>query len=497
MLIIIAVNIYMSRIVLKALGIDDYGIYNVIGGAIAMFSILTSSLSTAISRYITYTLGKKDLYKLKEVFSTSLIIQIVLAVFIVLFAEIIGNWLLFNYLNIPIERTNAAVWVLHCSIIIFAIRLVGVPYDASIIAHERMSAFAYISITEALLTLFVAILLKFSSGDKLILYAILLVVVTILARLLYTIYCYNKFNECKFSLAFDKGLLKEIAGFAGWNFMGVSANVFNTQGINVITNIFFGVRLNAARGITDQVQSLVMQFVRNFTMAFNPQITKSYAENDNDYLFSLIFKGAKFSYYLMLIFIVPFMFEIETVLSIWLGDYPSYAPLFIRLSLIANMIDFLGNQVAMTVWATGDVRKYYLITTPVSFLVFPVSLLLFYLGYPAEVSYWVFIIDYMILIPLRLYVLNGLIPEFKPEMFFKNVILVILPTTLCAFIIPTILFFVLPQTFLSSILVMIVGVLCTVGSIYIIGMNNNERLFAIGLLLKFIHKNKGGNYNEI
>lgn len=495
MLLIIVVNIIMSRVVLKLLGIQDYGIYNVVGGTVMMFSLLTASLSTAISRYITYALGQGNEERLKIVFSTSVQIQGLMALLVFVIAEAAGLWFLNTSLNIPEERMYAAQWVFQCSVVVFVARLIGVPFNAAIIAHERMNVFAYISILESLLSLFLVLLLSFCSFDKLISYSLLLALVVVVIQVLYISYCRHKFTECKLQRTFDKGLLKEISGFAGWNLMGTGATLFNTQGINIATNIIFDVTVNAARGVADQVQSLVLQFVNNFTTAFNPQITKSYAAHEYDYLFSLIYKGAKFSYYLMLIFIVPFMLEIETVLDIWLGEYPSYAPIFIRLSLIASMVDFLGNQTARAVWATGDVKKYYLTICSVSFLVFPLSLLLFKIGFAPYWSYVVFILCYLILVPLRLNILHGLLPEFKPSTFYKEVILKIIPPTVGSFTLPLIAYILLPKSTLFDFLIITISIISTLAFVISIGMTSNERVFLIKNIKRILKINKYGNKN--
>lgn len=486
MLLIIIVNIFMSRIVLKLLGIQDYGIYNVIGGMVLMFSLLTASLSTAISRYITFALGQGNKERLKVVFSTSFLIQGLMALIVLVITEVAGLWFLNTSLNIPEERMYAAQWVFHCSVIIFVARLLGVPFNAAIIAHERMGVFAFISIIEALLTLLLVLLLSICSLDKLIAYSIILSFVAVVVQLLYICYCRYSFVECRVQNSFDKGLFKEISGFAGWNLMGTGATLFNTQGINIVTNIVFDVTVNAARGVADQVQSLVMQFVNNFTTAFNPQITKSYASHEYEYLFMLIYKGAKFSYYLMLIFIVPFMFEIEIVLDIWLGEYPSYAPIFIRLSLIASMIDFLGNQTARAVWATGNVKKYYLTICSISFLVFPISFLLFKIGFAPYWSYAVFILCYVILVPLRLNVLHSLLPEFEPITFYKEVIVKIIPPTIGSFTIPLVAYVVLPRTIISAIVVLLLSIISTLFFVYSTGMTKNERLFMTQKVKSFL-----------
>ena len=330
MIITMTVSLYTSRIVLKALGVEDYGIYNVVGGVISMFSILSGSLSAAISRFLTFEIGKRNFERVKIIFSTSINIQIILAFLIIILAEIIGVWFLNNKMVIPEGRLVAANWVLQCSIITFAINLISVPYNAIIVAYERMKAFAYVSIIEVILKLLIVYILLISRLDKLILYAILLLCISIIIRFIYGIYCKIHFKESNYSFVFDKELMRSMTGFAGWNFFGAGSHLLMTQGVNMLMNVFFGVAVNAARGIAVQVDGSVMSFVSNFTTALNPQITKSYASEEKGYMFSLMCAGAKYSFFLLLILSLPILFQTETILYIWLGQVPEYACNFIR-----------------------------------------------------------------------------------------------------------------------------------------------------------------------
>ena len=483
MLITMSIGLFTSRVVLNTLGIDDYGIYNVVGGVVTMFSFLTTSLSTAISRFLTYSLGKKEKDRLNLIFSTSINIQVAMATIVVIIAEILGVWFLNSKLNIPTERLGAANWVIHCSIAIFFLHVVTVPYHAAIIAHERMNAFAYISILESVLKLGVACMLYMVSFDLLIIYAILLALVQLIVFLSNWAYCRRKFEECHYHYCYDKGLIKEMTGFAGWNLVGTGAYMLNTQGVNIITNIYFGVAANAARGVANQVKGLMMQFVNNFTIAINPQITKSYASGDTEYMFGLICKGAKYSYFLMLFFLVPLMFEIEWVLDLWLKNYPPLAPIFLRLMIVGQMIDFLGNSTARAVWATGKVRKYYLATSLIGPLVFPISYILFALGFSAEWAYWVFIFVYSILIPVRLHILKEL-TDFQPSMFYKEVLMPISITTVLSFVLPGVLFYFLDTSIEGSISMVVVSILSVAICIWLCGINQDERNFFISKFKK-------------
>lgn len=474
LLITMCVGLYTSRVVLNVLGVNDYGVYNVVGGVVAMFSLFTNSLSAAISRFFAFALGKHDESKLNSVFSTSVSIQLIMAIAIIIIAEVLGFFFL-DRLNLPIERFDAARWVFHFAVLSFAINLISVPYNAAIIAHEKMSAFAYISILEVVLKLAIAFTLSISPYDKLITYAILLALVALIIRIVYGIYCKINFQECHYHFSFDKNMLKEMSGFAGWNFFGSGAYLFNTQGVNIVTNIFFGVATNAARGITNQVESVVKQFVTSFTTAINPQIIKSYAAGSLDYMHSLICRGAKFSYLLMLFFVVPLMFEAETVLSLWLKNYPPEAPLFLKLSLVGTMFDMLGNSTANAAWATGNIKRYYIIVSSVGCLVFPISWICFALGCDAYFSYIVFAIIYAIVMLVKVYIIKDLV-KFPAKRFFTDVLFRIIPVTALSLILPSVFFFGLNQYHLVRfVAVTLISIISVAIFTFIIGLTNGER----------------------
>ena len=438
-LLLMFIGLFTSRVVLNSLGVENYGVYNVVGGIVAMFTLLTGSLSAAISRFINVGLGKGDIGRLNVIFSTAVNVQIGMAILVGLLCEIGGVWFLNTHLNIPIARMEAANWVLQLSIITFCINLISVPYNAAIIAHEKMNVFAYISILEGVFKLIVAYTLYVSPYDKLKTYAVLLTVIAIILRFIYGFYCGKTFKECHYHYVFDKQILKDISGFAGWNFFGSGAYLFNTQGVNIVTNLFFGVAANAARGVATQAEGIVKTFVTNFTTAINPQIMKSYAEGNLHYTFSLVCRGAKFSYCLMLIFAVPFMFETETIMTLWLKTYPPEAPLFLRLSMIGTMFDLLGNSTANAAWATGKIKRYYLYVATIGCLVFPISWICFEIGCPAYTSYIVFAVIYLLLVFVKLWILNGLI-GFPQMMFIKEVVFRIGIVTLSSFILPVIIY---------------------------------------------------------
>lgn len=479
--LLMAISLYTSRVVLAILGVEDYGIYNVVGGFVAMFAVISGALSSSISRFITFELGHGDINKLIRIFSTSVNIQILLSILILIVGETVGIWFLNTQMNIPVERMTAANCVLQCSLISFIINLISVPYNASIIAHEKMKAFAYVSILEAVLKLAIVYLLLVSNADKLILYAILLVFVALLIRLVYGLYCNRNFSECRYHLVYDKYLLKEMFGFAGWNFLTNGAYILNTQGVNLLINIFFGVSINAARGIATQVDAAIMQFVNNFTTAINPQIIKSYAVGDMDSMFKLICRGSKFSYFLLLFFAIPFICEAESILSLWLKEVPDYTVIFFRLTVLASMANILGNAQYTACQATGKIRNYTIVITSIGCLVFPITWFLYKCNLPVESTYYVFILIYLILDIVRLFLMRSLL-QFPVKMFISQVFGVIIGVTLVAITLPILEIYFLPQTWLRIPITFIVSTISVGVSIFTIGLSQSERNLIVKIL---------------
>lgn len=471
---IMLISLYTSRVILNALGVEDYGIYNVVGGFVAMFSLLSGSLSSSISRFITFELGKGNLQKLKLVFITSVNIQIGISIIILILGEIIGLWFLNTHMNIPEGRMLAANWVLHCSLLMFCVNLISIPYNACIIAHERMTAFAYVSILEATLKLVVCYLIIISPYDKLVSYAILLVCVSIIIRFVYGIYCGRNFDECHYHFVKDTSLIKEMTGFAGWSFLNNACYLFNTQGVNILINVFFGVALNAARGIATQVEGAVMQFVNNFTMAVNPQITKNYATGNVQEMNKLICRGAKFSYFLLLLFALPVMIEAEYILRLWLKIVPEHTVVFLRLAIIGSMISIIGNTGYTACSATGNIRRYVLCISAIGCLVFPLTWIAYKFGMPVESTYIIFILVYAGVDVVRLYIMRGLL-NFPVMMFIENVIFKIILVSVTSVILPLCIYNFMHESFLRFIMVFVMSFLTSGLSIYALGLSKHER----------------------
>lgn len=486
-LFIMMITLYTSRVILNQLGVEDYGIYNVVGGVVAMFSVISAALSSSISRFITFELGRGDTSKLAIIFSTSINIQVMISLTVLILGEIIGVYFLNHKMSIPPERLMSANWVLQCSLITFCVNLISVPYNACIIAHERMSAFAYISILEAVLKLAVCYMLILSPWDKLIFYSVLMVAVSFIIRFTYSLYCNFHFEESRYKWVYDKSILREMASFAGWNFFTNIVYIFNTQGVNLLINIFFGVTLNATRGIASQIEGAVMQFANNFTTAINPQITKSYAVNDKSQMFTLICRGAKFSYLLLLIFTLPLMIETEYILKLWLKIVPELTVIFVRLTLISVMVNILGNSCYTACMATGNIKRYVIWVTLVGLFVFPLTWIAYAYDLPAASTYIIYILVYIGVDVTRLYVMKGLL-HFPIIMFVKNVLLPITLTTVIGSILPIFVATQMQTSFFRLITSCFISCISIGVAICYIGLTKHEREMTLGEILARIKK---------
>jgi len=482
MFVMMAIGLFTSRIVLQTLGVKDYGIYNVVGGVVGMFSIVSSSLSTAISRFITFELGKNDKVRLNKIFSTAINVQLFIGLFIIVLMELIGVWFLNTQMSIPEGRMGAANWVFQLSIVSFVLGLLMVPYSASIVAHEDMGVFAYMTLLDAVLKLLVVYSLYISPFDKLISYAVLLFCVSLLMRSIYAIYCKRHYEECTYHFVKDKYLLKEMTSFAGWNFLGNGSWILNNQGINILINIFFGVTLNAARGIATTVDNLVQGFVRNFMTAVNPQITKSYAAGDFAYMHKLVFAGAKYSAFMMLLFIIPISLETETILHLWLGDIiPNYAPAFVRWTLLSSMCVTLGNTLITSVFATGKLKNYELVMGLMALSNFPLTWIAFVIGSSPVVAYIIYFCIYFVMIFVRLYMVKDLI-HMSARMYIREVFVPVLVVGVISLSLPLVIYMTHEDSILRFFEIVTVSVIITILSVVFLGMKTNERILVLGYI---------------
>lgn len=491
MLFMMTISLFTSRVVLNTLGVEDYGIYNVVGGIVAMFGFINGSMSSATQRYITFALGKGDKSRLQTVFSTTLQIHTLIAGIIVLLGETVGLWFLYNKMQIPAERMDAAFWVLQASIISTVIMIISVPYNADIVAHEKMSAFAYISILEVMLKLAIVYMLVMFSFDKLILYAFLLLAVQILIRFCYSVYCNKHFEETRYKRVWDKALFKEMTGFAGWSMFGNLSAVLFGQGLNMLLNVFFGPVVNAARGIAVQVQNAIQQFVGNFQMALNPQITKTYAKGELNEMHKLMFRSARFSFFLLFFLSLPVLFETDFILTVWLKTVPDNTIVFLRIMICTSLIYTLSNPLIVANQATGNVRRYQAVCGTILLMILPVSYICLRLGCPA---YSVFVVHFLmesLTQMVRMFLLRPLI-GIRIRDYFRYIYLPVLLVIAISVILPTIVYFNMDDTVMRFLVVGIVCVLSVSVTAYTLGLSRNEQVFvktkAISLLQKFTRK---------
>ncbi len=476
MLFMMAVSLYTSRVVLNTLGVEDYGIYNVVGGVVAMFGFINSSMASATQRYITFALGKGNMDGLQKVFSTALQIHALISAIIVVLGETVGLWFMYTQMQIPPERLDAAFWVLQCSIVSTVVMIVSVPYNADIIAHEKMSAFAYISILEAALKLAVAYLLIVFSADKLMLYAFLILAVQLLIRFCYSLYCNRHFGESRYRHVWDKALFKEMTGFAGWSMFGNLSAVLFGQGLNMLLNVFFGPVVNAARAVAVQVQTAVQQFVGSFQMALNPQITKTYAKGEMNEMHKLMFRSARFSFYLLLFLSLPVLFETDFILTVWLKTVPEDAVVFLRIMICISLLYTLSNPLMIANQATGKVKRYQAVCGTILLMILPISYVCLRLGCPA---YSVFIVHFVmesIAQLARMFMLRPLI-GVRIRDYFRNIYVRVLAVSTLSVIVPFAVYENMDGTVLRFFAVCTVCVL-SVGTVaYTVGLSGNERFF--------------------
>lgn len=476
MLFLMAISLYTSRVILRALGIDDYGIYNVVGGFVSMFSVLRSGLTSATQRFITYDLGKGDKKELRKTFSTCVTIFVLISLLILTIAEIGGIWFLSNKLVIPEERMTAANWVFQLSLLTLVIHLLSNPYNALIIAHEKMNAFAYISIYEGVAKLLVAYAITYTTYDRLVLYSILLCLIQFTMRIFYGIYCKRNFQESKLLFYWNWGKIKEIYSFTGWAMFGGLAHIGFTQGLNVLLNMFFNPAVNAARGISVQIQHVVNNFVNNFQTAVNPQIIKSYAHGDKSQVYKLIYASSKYSYFLLLLLSLPIMIESDQILGLWLVEVPEYTAIFFRLIIITTAIDCISNPIMRAVDATGIIRNYQIVVGGLLLLIVPVSYIVLRLGAPPYSVFLVHIILGVLAFLARLYMAKSLI-GISALTFLRKVLMRCFIVTILSVVAPLLLYFSYSTSFTRLFFLVLFSLISVVFSIYVIGLESGERLY--------------------
>lgn len=476
MLFMMAVNLYTSRVILVTLGVEDYGIYNVVGGAVTMFSFINSAMTGSTQRFITFALGRGEEKELSKVFSMSVIIHGIISLVIILLAETIGLWFFYHKMIIPIERMDAAFWVFQFAVLTAVVMIMSVPYNAVIIAHEKMGAFAYISVLEVILKLIIVYVLVVFHYDKLKLYVVLTFIIQIFVCLVYSTYCKKHFRESHFVWTRDKKLFSRMLLFAGWTMNGNLAVMGYTQGLNLLLNMFFNPVVNAARGLAVQVQLAVSNFCRNFQMALNPQITKSYAIGDFIYMHNLIFRSSKFTFLLLATISFPLILETDMILRVWLKIVPDYTVAFVRLMLGITIIDAMAGSLMVAAQATGRIRFYQSMVGGVLLFIVPISYIVLRLG---AAPWSVFVVHFCICIfafIIRLLIIRSMI-HLSLYRYFHQVVLRCLWVLLLATPLPIVLFYVLPNTFVVNIFICVICVFMMLLFSYFVGLTVNEKVY--------------------
>ncbi|MDE6235971.1 MAG: hypothetical protein K2M56_09505 [Muribaculaceae bacterium] len=469
------IGVYTGRVMLESLGIENYGIQNVVGGIVAFSSLMVGSMSSASSRYITYSLGEGDLRKTQNTFITVTNVQLLLATIVAVLLEIFGVYFLNHVANIPANRMYAANWVLQFSIISTFVTIANVPFSSDIIAHEKMGIYAYLSMFDAVAKLSICYIILYYKGDRLILYSLLYTISGLITAIIYLLYCRKNFAEVCYRFYIDKSLFKEITKFSGWNFLHYFSWIMSTQGVNFLINIFFGVNFNAARGVANTVGGAVKGFVYNFTTAFNPQITKSYANKEYDYTFSLVNKGTKYSWYLMYLFVVPVCIEANTILKLWLVEVPPMANIFLIFTMFESIALLSGESLYKLILSDGRVKRYSIAVAIYQSLIFPLSWVAYKLHMPVWSSYPIFIFVFLTINIIRLRELHRLM-GYQWKIFVDDVVWPCLRVSVISFIIPLICVgYIHAEGFKHLLIMTPICLGSVILTIYIFGLDRNER----------------------
>lgn len=477
LILVLGISLYTSRLVLSLLGIEDYGIYNVVAGVVTMMSFMTGAMSSSTQRFLSYEQGRAS-NRVSHIFKMSMNIHAVIFLLIAVIIETLGLWFLNNKLNIPAERIYAANWAYQCALISFGFSIMGIPYLASIISNEKMSVFAYIGILEVFLKLIVASTLYFSFGDNLIVYSLLLACSSAFIWCLYYLYCKYKVKDTQFSFFWDKKLFYKLLGFTGWNLIGNVAVVMMNQGLNILLNIFFGPAINASRAISNQVNMAIRGFSSNLQMSINPLITKSYASGEHEYMNTLILKGSKYSFFLLLFLTLPVLLQTEKILLLWLGQLPEKVIILSQLSLIDSLIISLSGTLIAGAQANGNIKTYQIITGGLLLLNLPLAYLLFTFGAKPEMAMALIVIISTVALLTRLIFLRKMI-HLSLKAYFKLVLLRVLVVSLFSVSLMMYIDSLMGDTFLYLIAETLTSMFIVTLAVWLLGLESLERKFIL------------------
>ena len=487
MFVMMAISLYTSRVVLQVLGVEDFGIYNVVGGIVSMMGVINGAMSVSTQRFLTFELGKGDSVRLKQVFSMCVTIYLLLAILLLVLAETVGLWFLNNKLIIPADRITAANWVYQFSIFSTVFSLLANPYNAVIISHEKMGIYAYISIIDAILKLAIVYLLLIIPIDKLSTYGFLMLLIHVANSGFYWLYCHLKHSESHYRFYWETRLFKTLLSYTGWNLFGSTAALVKGQGLNILLNMFFSPAVNAARGIAYQVNSTVSHFFTNFYTAVRPQITKYYAQHDHENMFKLVFRSSKMSFFLILLISLPIIIEAPYVIQLWLGQRPDYVVPFMRLIIAITAVDAMANPLMTTAHATGKIALYQSLVGSMTILNIPISYLLLSYGSGPLVVFEISLMISVINLFLRLWIVKRLV-DFPVADYIKQVFANCVFVAAISAVVPCLVYQYIEESFASFLLICILSLLSTVSTIYIVGLQPQERLFIINSIKSKLHR---------
>lgn len=475
MAFVLVVSLYTTRVVLNVLGVEDYGIYNVVSGFVTMFSFVNVTMSTGIQRFYNYSFGKGDIEGVNKVYNTALIIQILLAIIIIVLLETFGLWYLESKMVIPDDRMVAARWVYQFTSISLVLVVLQIPYSAAILAHEKMDYYAFVSIFDVVAKLGMAIAIPFVHGDKLIWYGLFFLLVSIINFLLYYVYCKKRFSEIKLYRQNDKSLFRSMLNFSGWNLFGIFAFMFKSQGSNLLLNSFFGPVLNAANGVATMVSNAIQGFQTNIALAFRPQLVQSYASSDFNRTKRLFYSLSKISYILLFVIAVPVIIEINIILKIWLGDsIPDYTVPFTILTIISLVLSGLHAPLTQIIHASGKMKTFQIAMGIIISSVVPLSWIFLKLGYSPVSIYWVAIAITVINNVVCLFITKAVFP-FSIKEYLTKVIVPCVVSTILIPIVPIAMAIVIEPSYIRLILICIFDVLGASGVIYFLVLDSSEK----------------------
>ena len=489
MLFMMVVSLFTSRVILNALGVEDFGIYNVVGGIVAMMGILNGAMSVSTQRYLTFELGKGDMVRLKQVFSTCFLIYLILSGIFLVLAETIGLWFLNNKLVIPDDRIVAANWIFQFSIISSINSLMSNPYNAVLIAREKMNIYAYISILEVVLKLAIVYLLLVIPLDRLIIYGGLYLLMSIVITMIYRIYCIKNYQESRFQFYWDKPLFMQLMSYSGWNLFGSLSSLVKGQGLNILLNMFFNPAVNASRGIAYQINNAITQFFTNFYTAVRPQITKYYAQGDLDNMFKLVFRSSKFSFYLIFLLSLPIIIEAPCIIQLWLGQLPDYVVPFTRMVVLISAIDSMASPLMTTCHATGRIKLYQSVVGTLIICNVPISYcFLKFMHCSPTIVFTISLVLSVIALFMRVGIVKRLISSFPAWEYIYKVFGMSMVISVLSMILPVILHKLLPSSLVSTIVVTLASISSTLVFIYALGMTRGEKDAMLGIIKNKIHK---------